>query len=154
MLPDQQWPRPLMGHHAYESVVLLPLKLCVKFELSIIKDCKKYLRKCEITNLLCELITSILWLFGALSGCGQLARPKTWPRPRPFSKFFKCTPGLSLKARMSNMKSVALTVLELLEFNIQKYWGHMTLATLPFRKIFNRLCPDCPCKHARQIWNP
>ena len=24
--------RPLMGHCVYESVVLLPLKLCVKFE--------------------------------------------------------------------------------------------------------------------------
>jgi len=32
--------RPLMGHCAYESFVLLPLKLCVKFEWSIIKHCK------------------------------------------------------------------------------------------------------------------
>jgi len=34
--------RPLMGHCVYESFVglLLPLKLCVKFEWSIIKHCK------------------------------------------------------------------------------------------------------------------
>jgi len=40
-----------MGHRVYESFALLPLKLCVKFEWSIIKDCKKYLRECEVTNL-------------------------------------------------------------------------------------------------------
>ena len=32
--------RPLMGHCEYESVVLLPLKLCVKFEWSIVKHCE------------------------------------------------------------------------------------------------------------------
>ena len=32
--------RPLMGHCVYESFVLLPLKLRVKFEWSIIKHCK------------------------------------------------------------------------------------------------------------------
>ena len=36
--------RPLMGHCVYESFVLLPLKLCVKFEWSITKHCKIYLR--------------------------------------------------------------------------------------------------------------
>jgi len=65
--------RPLMGHCLYESFVLLPLKLCVKFEWSIIKHCKKYLRKCEITNLFMRLTTPTLWPTGALSGCGQHA---------------------------------------------------------------------------------
>ena len=37
-----------MGHRVHESFVVLPLKLCVKFELSIIKDYKKYLRKSEL----------------------------------------------------------------------------------------------------------
>jgi len=32
--------RPLMGHCVYESFVLLPLKLCVKFEWSLIKPSK------------------------------------------------------------------------------------------------------------------
>jgi len=32
--------RPLMGHCVYETFVLLSLKLCVKFEWSIIKHCK------------------------------------------------------------------------------------------------------------------
>jgi len=32
--------------------------------------------------------------------------------------------------------SVALTVLELLAFNAQKFRGHDTLATSPFREIF------------------
>ena len=31
---------PLMGHCVYESFVLVPLKLCVKSEWSIIKHCK------------------------------------------------------------------------------------------------------------------
>jgi len=36
---------------------------------------------------------------------------------------------------MSNLMSVALTILELLAFNAQKFRGHVTLATPPFRKI-------------------
>jgi len=32
----------------------------------------------------------------------------------------------------SNLKSVAVTVLELLAFNDQKFMGHMTMPTLPF----------------------
>jgi len=48
---------------------------------------------------------------------------------------------LSLGKRLSNLKSVALTVFELLEFNNQKFrgsrdlGGHVTLTTPPFRKI-------------------
>jgi len=37
---------------------------------------------------------------------------------------------------VSNLKSVALTVLELLAFNAQKLGGHVTVATPPFGKIF------------------
>ena len=44
--------------------------------------------------------------------------------------------GLSLGTRMSNLKSVVLTVLELLAFNVQKFRGHVTVATPPFGKIF------------------
>jgi len=44
--------------------------------------------------------------------------------------------GLSLGTRVSNLKSVALTVLELLAFNAQKFRGHVTVATPPFGKIF------------------
>ena len=43
--------------------------------------------------------------------------------------------GLSLGTRMSNLKSVALTVLELLAFNAQNFRGHVTVATPPFGKI-------------------
>ena len=43
--------------------------------------------------------------------------------------------GLSLETYTSNLKSVALTVLELLAFNAQKLEGHVTLATPPFRQI-------------------
>jgi len=35
----------------------------------------------------------------------------------PFGKIFEVMPGQSLGTRMSNLKSVALTVLELLSFN-------------------------------------
>jgi len=34
--------------------LLYSLLLCVKFERSIIQDCKKYVRKCEITNLVTQ----------------------------------------------------------------------------------------------------
>ena len=44
--------------------------------------------------------------------------------------------GLSLGTLLSNFKSVALTVFELLAFNAQKLGGHVTLATPPFGKIF------------------
>ena len=43
---------------------------------------------------------------------------------------------LSLGIRVSNVKSVALTVLELLAFNAQKIGGHVILATPAFGKIF------------------
>ena len=65
-----------MGHYVYESFVLLPLKFCVKFEWSIIKDCKKYLRKCELQIWSHDLTTPTLWPSDTLGGCGQLARPK------------------------------------------------------------------------------
>jgi len=38
---------------------------------------------------------------------------------------------------MSNLKSVALAVLELLAFKVQKFRGYVTLATPPFRKILS-----------------
>jgi len=43
---------------------------------------------------------------------------------------------LSTETRTSNLKSVALTVSELLAFNVQIFRGHVSLVTLPFRKIF------------------
>jgi len=48
---------------------------------------------------------------------------------------------------MSNLKSVALTVLELLAFNAQKYGGYVTLAMPPFRKNFKGSCLDCPMEN-------
>jgi len=39
----------------------------------------------------------------------------------PFGKIFGVLSGLSLGTRVSNLKSVALTVLELLAFNAQKF---------------------------------
>ena len=46
--------------------------------------------------------------------------------------------GLSLETCTSNLKSVPLTVLELLAINAQKFKGHVTLATSPFRKFLRR----------------
>jgi len=43
---------------------------------------------------------------------------------------------LFLGKRVSNLKSVGLTVFELLAFNAQKIRGHVTMATPPFGKIF------------------
>ena len=44
-------------------------------------------------------------------------------------KFVGVMSGLSLGTCMSNLKSVALTVMELLAFNAKKFGGHVTLAT-------------------------
>jgi len=48
----------------------------------------------------------------------------------------------------NNLKSVALTVLELLAFNARKFRGHVTVATHPFGKIFGdhvRTVPGNTC---------
>jgi len=44
--------------------------------------------------------------------------------------------GPSLGTRVSNLKSVALTVLELLAFNAQIFWGSRDHGHAPFEKIF------------------
>jgi len=69
-------------------------------------------------------------------------RPKisgvTWPWLRHFFEHFlrhRVRSGLSLETRTSNLKSVSLTILQLLAFNCQKFRGQVTLATRPFRKI-------------------
>jgi len=59
--------------------------------------------------------------------------------------------GVSREIRLSNLKSVALTILELLAFNAQKCRGYVTLATPLFEKKFKGSCPDCPWKHSREI---
>jgi len=56
--------------------------------------------------------------------------------------------GLSLGTSLSNLKSVALTVLELLAFYAQKFRGHVIAATPPFGKIFGdhvRTVPGNTC---------
>ena len=56
--------------------------------------------------------------------------------------------GLSLGTCVSNLKSVALTVLELLAFSVQNFVGHVTVATFPFGKIFGchvRTVPGNTC---------
>ena len=51
--------------------------------------------------------------------------------------------GLSLETCTSNLKSVALTVLELLAFNAQKFRGSRDSGHVPLQKIFKGSCPDC-----------
>jgi len=41
---------------------------------------------------------------------------------------------LSMRRCLSNLKSVALTILKLCTFNLQKFRGHVTLTTPPFWK--------------------
>ena len=57
--------------------------------------------------------------------------------------------GLSLETCLSNLKSVALTVLEL-AFNAQKFRGSRDPGHAPL-KNFKGLCPDCPCEQVCQI---
>ena len=49
-----------------------------------------------------------------------------------FGKIFGVMSGLSLGTRVSNLKSVALTVLELLSFNSQKFRGSRDHGHAPF----------------------
>ena len=68
----------------------------------------------------------------------------------PFSgKFLGIMSELSLGTCMSNLKSVALTVLELLAFNVQKFRGSRDPGHVPFANIFGDHvgCPEsesCP----------
>jgi len=50
--------------------------------------------------------------------------------------------GLSLETCLSNLKSVALTVLKLLACKAQTFGGHLILATPLFGKFFNGSCPN------------
>jgi len=50
----------------------------------------------------------------------------------PFRKIFGVMSGLLLGICVSNLKSVALTVLELIAFNAQKFRGQVTVVTPPF----------------------
>jgi len=62
----------------------------------------------------------------------------------PFSKkFLGIMSGLS-PTRTSNLKSGALTVLELLAFNAQKFTGSHDPVYAPFRKILGRYFRTVP----------
>jgi len=61
--------------------------------------------------------------------------------------------GLSLGTCLSNLKSVALTILETLAFNAQKFREPCDPGHAPFEKIFRGHvhCADCPWEGAHQI---
>jgi len=59
--------------------------------------------------------------------------------------------GVSLGTRVSNLKSVSLTVLELLAFNAQKFRGSRDRGHAPFWENFRGSCPDSPWEHVCQI---
>jgi len=58
---------------------------------------------------------------------------------------------LFLGTRVSNLKSVGLTVLELLAFNAQKFRESRDPGHAPFWENFWGLCPNCPWEHVYQI---
>jgi len=63
----------------------------------------------------------------------------------PFGEIFGVMSGLSLGIRVSNLKFVALTVLELLTFNAQKFRESRDHGHAPFWENFWGLCPDNTC---------
>ena len=69
----------------------------------------------------------------------------------PFGEILGVMSGLSLGTRALNLKSVALTVLELLTFNAQKFRGSRDHGDAPFWEIFWGSCRDCPWEHVCQI---
>jgi len=89
----------------------------------------------------------------------QQTRRRSWECTSPPSDslqnsvFLVVMSGLSLETCSSNLKSVALTTLELLAFKAQKFKGSCDPDHTPFQKIFKGSCPDCPWKHACQIWS-
>jgi len=54
----------------------------------------------------------------------------------PFGEIFGVMSGLSLGTRVSNLKSVAFTVLELLAFSAQKFRGSLDPGHAPFWENF------------------
>jgi len=52
---------------------------------------------------------------------------------------------------VSNLKSVALTVLELLAFNAQKFRGSRDRGHAPFWEDFWGSRPDCPWEHVSNL---
>jgi len=73
------------------------------------------------------------------------------PSHAPFSKIFEghvwTVPGnmpAKFEVRSFNRVGIIITY-------FPKFRGHVTLATPPFRKIFQGSCPDCPWEHACQI---
>ena len=79
-----------------------------------------------------------------LGGHETLATP-------PLGKFLEVMSGLSLGTRVSNLKSVALTVLELLAFYAQKFRGSRDRGHAPFWENFWGSCLDCAWEHVYQI---
>ena len=69
----------------------------------------------------------------------------------PFGKIFGVIYGMSLKTYTSNLKSVALTILDGFAFNGQKFTGSRDPGHAPFWKDFKASCTDCHWKHACQI---
>jgi len=65
-----------------------------------------------------------------------ITRRRSWECISPPSKFLGVKSELSLGTRDSNLKSVALTVLELLAFNAQKFRGSRDPGHAPFGEIF------------------
>jgi len=69
----------------------------------------------------------------------------------PFGKIFgdhvRTVPG----TLVPNLKSVALTVFELLAFNSEKFRGSRDPSHVPFWVNFLGSCPGCPWEHLFQI---
>jgi len=65
-----------------------------------------------------------------------------------FEKILRVHVRLSLETRLSNLKTVVLTLLELLAFNAHKFKGSRDPGHAPFAKIFKGSCSDSLCKHA------
>ena len=59
--------------------------------------------------------------------------------------------GLSLGTRVLNLNSVALTVLELLAFNTQKFRGSRDRGHAPFWENFLGVMSGLPWEHVCQI---
>ena len=95
-------------------------------------------------------------LFGSLLAFNaEKFRGSRDPGHAPFWKnLWGIMSGLSLETRVSNFKSVALTVFELLAFNAEKIRGSRDPGHVAFWKKNWGSCPDCPWENVCQILSP
>jgi len=121
------------------------------------KSLQKIFKEWEITNLVTRADHTHFVAPGALSGVVS-SRDQNFRRSRdhghaPFRKILRdhvwtVHENVSVKFEVRSFNRFGAIT------NAQKFKGSRNPGHAPFRKIIKGSYPNCPCKHARQIWIP